>query len=55
MRLYESTIPSGNAYKVNLLLAQLGQPYERTDLDILANPPETLRTSTAPAQFAGGS
>jgi glutathione S-transferase len=43
MRLYDSTIPSGNAYKVRLLLAQLGIGYEVTDLDILSSPPETRR------------
>ncbi len=41
MRLYESTIPSGNAYKVSLLLAQLGIQHETTELDILATPSET--------------
>jgi glutathione S-transferase len=45
MRLYESKIPSGNAYKVNLLLAHLGETYERYELDILANPPETRTPS----------
>ena len=43
VRLYESRIPSGNAYKVSLLLAQLGQRAEVTELDILADPPETRR------------
>lgn len=28
-------LPSGNGYKVRLLLAQLGIPYERIDIDIL--------------------
>jgi len=41
MRLYESTIPSGNAYKVSLLLAQLGIAHETIGLDILASPSET--------------
>ncbi|KAF2263576.1 glutathione S-transferase domain-containing protein [Lojkania enalia] len=41
MRLYESTLPSGNAYKVILLLAHLGISYETTFLDILATPSET--------------
>lgn len=43
MRLYESTIPSGNAYKVSLLLAQLGIEHETVALDILAQPSETRR------------
>jgi glutathione S-transferase len=43
MRLYDSTIPSGNAYKVHLLLSQLGIKYDTTDLDILATPSETRR------------
>jgi len=43
VRLYESTIPSGNAYKVSLLLAQLGQAVDVVALDILATPPETRR------------
>lgn len=43
MRLYDSTIPSGNAYKVHLVLAQLGIRYEVTDLDILATPSDTRR------------
>ena len=43
VRLYESTIPSGNAYKVSLLLAHLGRPVEVVELDILATPPETRR------------
>src|SRR5688572_5772244 len=43
VRLYESSIPSGNAYKVALLLAQLGHPVEVVALDILADPPETRR------------
>ncbi len=41
MKLYESTVPSGNAYKVQLLLHQLALPHERVPLDILASPPET--------------
>ena len=41
MRLYDSTIPSGNSYKVRLLLAQLGLDYAVTELDILATPSET--------------
>jgi len=43
VRLYESTIPSGNAYKVSLLLAHLGQPVDVVALDIMATPSETRR------------
>jgi glutathione S-transferase len=43
MRLYDSTIPSGNAYKVHLLLHHLGMPYTTIELDILASPSETRR------------
>jgi glutathione S-transferase len=43
MRLYDSTIPSGNAYKVHLLLNLLGHRYETQELDILAAPSETRR------------
>jgi len=43
VRLYESSIPSGNAYKVSLLLAHLGIDVPVTALDILADPPETRR------------
>jgi glutathione S-transferase len=43
MRLYDSTIPSGNVYKVHLLLAQLGIPHHVSELDILAKPAETRR------------
>lgn len=43
MRLFDSTIPSGNAYKVHLILAQLGLKYETVLLDILAQPSETRR------------
>ncbi|HET9620549.1 MAG TPA: glutathione S-transferase family protein [Kofleriaceae bacterium] len=43
VRLFESTIPSGNAYKVSLLLAQLGIDIPVVALDILADPPETRR------------
>jgi glutathione S-transferase len=35
LRLYDSTI-SGNCYKVRLLLAHLGQPYDRVDVDVLS-------------------
>jgi len=43
LRLYESTIASGNAYKVRLLMAQLGLQCELVELDILAAPSETRR------------
>ena len=43
VRLYESTIASGNAYKVRMLLAQLGLSCESVELDILATPSETRR------------
>jgi glutathione S-transferase len=43
VRLYESSIPSGNAYKVLLLLSHLGIEIPVTQLDILADPPETRR------------
>ncbi len=43
VRLYESTLPSGNAYKVSLLLAHLGQTVDVVALDIMADPPETRR------------
>lgn len=41
MHLYESNIPSGNAYKITLLLSHLNVAYETTALDILATLPET--------------
>jgi glutathione S-transferase len=41
MRLYDSNIPSGNSYKVHLLLNQLGLTYQTVELDILASPSET--------------
>ena len=41
MRLYDSNIPSGNAYKVQLLLAQLGVQHELVELDILRTPSQT--------------
>jgi glutathione S-transferase len=41
--LYESTIASGNAYKVRLLLHLLGIDCAVTELDILATPSETRR------------
>src|SRR5881628_3139207 len=34
LRLYDY-LPSGNGYKVRLLLTQLGIPYERIELDIV--------------------
>ena len=43
IRLYESKIPSGNAYKVSLLLSHLGQAPSVVELDIMATPPETRR------------
>jgi glutathione S-transferase len=43
VRLFESSIPSGNAYKVQLLLAHLDIAIPSVQLDILANPPETRR------------
>lgn len=39
--LYVSSIPSGNAYKVQLLAHQLGVPLRTVELDILATPPQT--------------
>ena len=41
VRFYESTIASGNAYKVTLLMAQLGVQCPVTELDILARPSQT--------------
>jgi glutathione S-transferase len=41
MHLYDSIVPSGNAYKINLMLAHLGIKYDTTSLDILATPSET--------------
>ena len=45
VRLYESIVPSGNAYKVSLALAQLGlaDGVEVVQLDIMAKPSETRR------------
>src|SRR5262245_25486027 len=43
VRVYEASIPSGNAYKVSLMLAHLGIEVPVTELDILADPPETRR------------
>jgi glutathione S-transferase len=43
VRLFESSIPSGNAYKVSLMLSHLGIAIPHVPLDILAKPPETRR------------
>jgi glutathione S-transferase len=43
MRLFESTIPSGNAYKVRLLMHQLGVACDVVELDLLAQPSDTRR------------
>src|SRR5687767_6837971 len=43
LRLYESHLPSGNAYKVSLLLAHVGISVDVVSLDIMADPPETRR------------
>jgi glutathione S-transferase len=43
VRFYESTIASGNAYKVRLLMAQLRIEVPIVELDILATPSETRR------------
>ncbi len=40
LRLYDY-LPSGNAYKVRLLLRQLGIPFERIDVDILSGATRT--------------
>jgi glutathione S-transferase len=40
MHLFESNIPSGNAYKIALLLSHLKIPYDTTSLDIVSIPPE---------------
>jgi glutathione S-transferase len=40
LRLYDY-LPSGNAYKVRLLLTQLGIPFERVDVDILSGATRT--------------
>jgi glutathione S-transferase len=45
IRLYDY-LPSGNGYKVRLLLTQLGIPFERIELDIIkgsTRTPEFLR------------
>ncbi len=43
VRLFESKIPSGNAYKVELAASMLGLPLPCVALDILAQPPETRK------------
>jgi glutathione S-transferase len=43
VRFYESTIPSGNAYKVSLMLSHLGIDVPVVRLDIMAKPSETRR------------
>ena len=43
VRLFESSIPSGNAYKVSLMLSHLGIAIPHVSLDILATPSETRR------------
>ena len=43
MRLYDSAI-SGNCYKVRLLTALLGRPYERVAVDVLGERPDAVRT-----------
>jgi glutathione S-transferase len=43
VRLFESSIPSGNAYKVKLMLAHVGVEIPSVQLDILATPSETRR------------
>jgi glutathione S-transferase len=39
-------LPSGNGYKVRLLLTQLGMPFERIELDILQGATCTLNRTT---------
>ncbi|HEX4419226.1 MAG TPA: glutathione S-transferase family protein [Kofleriaceae bacterium] len=43
VRLFESTIPSGNAYKISLLMSHLEIDVPVVELDILVDPPETRR------------
>lgn len=50
LRLYDY-LPSGNGYKVRLLLSQLGVPFERIELDIIKG--ET-RTAEFLAKFPNG-
>ena len=40
LRLYDY-LPSGNSYKVRLLLHQLGIPFERIDMDIMTGATRT--------------
>lgn len=40
-RLYDSVVPSGNGYKVRLLLHQRGLDVEIVELDFMVDPPET--------------
>lgn len=42
-RLYDSLVPSGNGYKVRLLLSMLDMDYALTELDFMTDPPETGR------------
>ena len=41
LRLYDSAT-SGNSYKVRLLLAHLGRPYERIPVDVLGDMPDEV-------------
>src|SRR5216683_6910910 len=50
IRLYDY-LPSGNGYKVRLLLTQLGIPFERVELDILKG---VTRTPEFLAKFPNG-
>ncbi|CAO2649992.1 Nn.00g012840.m01.CDS01 [Neocucurbitaria sp. VM-36] len=43
MHLYDSSVPSGNAYKVHLLLSHLNTTYKQTSLNILATPSESRK------------
>ena len=38
MHLYDS-MPSGNCYKVRLMLAHLGVSYQRTEIDVVSSEP----------------
>jgi len=40
-RLYDSVVPSGNGYKVRLLLHHLGLEVALTELDFMVDPPQT--------------
>lgn len=58
-------LPSGNGYKVRLLLRLLGPPYGRTDLNVMKGETRTLaflaknpngrirRSNSTPARFCG--